>query len=104
MMEFDNEVCKEVFNIISAYNMGIKTKDDVASVLYKYNVTDFSVFKESIRNKLNELFPPELLTVITPSEEVSVNEFIPPVETFEEKTPKKRGRKNKSMDMVLNNE
>lgn len=54
----DTEECREVLNIISAYNMGIVDKDRVKTVLDKYNVNDFSKYKKSISDKLNELFPP----------------------------------------------
>lgn len=53
----DTLECKEVLNIISAYNMGLVKKYDVKKVLNKYNVTDFSKYKKSISDRLNELFP-----------------------------------------------
>lgn len=57
MVKFDTEACKELFNIISAYNMDLVDKDKVKEILDKYNITDFSQYKESIKNKLEELFP-----------------------------------------------
>lgn len=56
MTEFDTEKCKEVFNIVSAYNMGLADKEKVKLVLDRYNITDYNCFKESITNKLNEIF------------------------------------------------
>lgn len=58
----DTEECREVLNIISAYNMGTVDKDRVKAVLDKYNVKDFSKYKKSISDKLNELFPPVVET------------------------------------------
>ena len=69
MAEFDKESCKELFNAISAYNMGKMTKADVKEVVDKYGITDFSQYKESIKNKLNELFPVE--TKVEPESEVA---------------------------------
>lgn len=57
MTSYDTEACKDLFNAISGYNMGIVPKERVNEVLDKYGITDFSRYKESIRNKLNELFP-----------------------------------------------
>lgn len=57
MTSYDTEACKELFNAISGYNMGIVTKEQIKEILDKYGITDFSQYKESIRNKLNMLFP-----------------------------------------------
>lgn len=99
MSEFDNVVCKNVFNIISAYNMGLKSKDDVKRVLDDNNVTDFTIFKESIRNKLNELFPVVEQTKSEDEISISTDKVIPDEEPI---VPKKRNRRNRSMDIVLN--
>jgi hypothetical protein len=48
--------------------MGKMTKADVKEVVDKYGITDFSQYKESIKNKLNELFPVE--TKVEPESEV----------------------------------
>lgn len=58
MILFDQESCKELFNMVSAYNMNRATKEDIKSVLDKYEITDYSEYKDSIKNLLNELFPP----------------------------------------------
>ena len=58
-VEFDTLDCKEVFNAISGYNMGIRSIESLKEVLDNNNVTDFSKYKDSIKNKLNELFPNE---------------------------------------------
>lgn len=52
--EFDEESCKDIFNVISGYNMNIIPAKDVVAVLKKYNITDTSKYKKSIRTKLNE--------------------------------------------------
>jgi hypothetical protein len=53
--EFDEESCKEIFNAVSGYNMGIIPAKDVVAVLKKYNITDTSKYKKSIKNKLDEV-------------------------------------------------
>lgn len=52
---FDTEACKELFNIISAYNMKIANDDAIQKILDKYSITDFSIYKENIKNILNSL-------------------------------------------------
>lgn len=49
---FDSEACKEVFNIVSAYNMSLVDLNDVKAVLDKYNIADVSVYKDTIRDVL----------------------------------------------------
>ena len=53
--EFDEESCKEIFNAVSGYNMKIIPAKDVMAVLKKYNITDTSKYKKSIKNKLDEV-------------------------------------------------
>lgn len=55
MVEFDTESCKELFNAISGYNMGIIDANGVKDVVRKYNITDFSIYKKSIADKLKEI-------------------------------------------------
>ena len=50
---FDTEDCKEIFNVVSGYNMGIMGLDKIEEVIKKYNITDFSKYKEDVRNLLN---------------------------------------------------
>ena len=57
MLNFDEEACKELFNVISGFNMGIKSKDQVEAVLDQYQITDFSKYSEGIQKVLNDLFP-----------------------------------------------
>ena len=58
MVEFDTESCKDLFDVMSGYNMGIYDKDKVKEVIDKHNITDFSIYKESIRTKLTDMFSP----------------------------------------------
>lgn len=58
MFSYDTESCKDLFNAISGYNMGIQTKDDVKAIVDKYHITEFDNYKESIKKVLNDLFPP----------------------------------------------
>ena len=53
MNEFCSEECKELFNIMSVYNMGYADKSQIEKVIKKYNITDYSKYKSSTANKLN---------------------------------------------------
>lgn len=54
---FDTEKCHDLYDVIAGYNMGIKTIEDVKSVLDKYEVTDYTIFSKKLQDKLNELVP-----------------------------------------------
>lgn len=56
---FDTEKCHDLYDVIAGYNMGIKTIEDVKSILDKYEVTDYSIFSKKLQDKLNELVPQE---------------------------------------------
>lgn len=56
-MVYDTVECQELTNAISGYSMKIWDKDKIADVLKKYNITDYTKYKESIQKQLNELFP-----------------------------------------------
>ena len=49
---FDNDVCKEIFNVVSGYNIGVCTLDDVKAVLEKHGIEDISVYKGVIKDVL----------------------------------------------------
>lgn len=49
---FDTEECNKVFRVISNYNTGKATADDVKAVVETYNIKDFSKFKDSIACQL----------------------------------------------------
>ena len=59
MFNYDQESCMELFNVVSAYNMGVVKKEEVLTVVKKYNITDFSKYKDSIKKLLTELCAPE---------------------------------------------
>lgn len=77
--EFDEMGCKEIFNIVSAYNMKIATAEDVKAVIKKYDITDFNKYKKSIKDKLIEVSK-------IPSEKEEIKEE-PKVEKTEEVKP-----------------
>lgn len=52
----DTMECREVLNIVSAYNIKLATKEQVKKVIDKYGVTDFNKYKPSIAAVLNGLF------------------------------------------------
>lgn len=56
MISYDEESCKDLFNAVSGYNMGVVTKEQLKAVLDKHNITDYSKYKDSIKNLLTELF------------------------------------------------
>ena len=56
-INYDTEECKELVNAISGYNMQMWGKDKIKTVLNKYDITDYTKYKQSIQDKLNELFP-----------------------------------------------
>lgn len=81
-VNFDSEPCKELFNIVSAYNMNLVKEDRIKEVLDKYSITDYSVYKKSIRDVLEKLFSTkkeEFIPVIEEpvSEELPIqNEYV----------------------------
>lgn len=52
MITFDRNECKEIFNVVSGYNMGISTLNDVKTVLDKYNIADVSVYQGNVKDVL----------------------------------------------------
>lgn len=56
MFNFDSEKCHDLYDAISGYNIGVKTKEDVKLVLDKYSITDYSEFSEKLQRKLNGMF------------------------------------------------
>lgn len=91
MTEYDTEECKEIFNIVSAYNMNLVKADDVKAVVKKYNITDFKKFKKSIADKLNEIYGKKSEEVKPiPVEEPKKEEEVTPVK----EEPKKIFSKN----------
>lgn len=54
MSEFDTEVCKDLFNAVSAVGMGAD-KNVIEKVIRKYKIKDYSIYKESIKNALEQV-------------------------------------------------
>lgn len=95
MFSFDTEVCKELFNAVSAYNMELIKEDGIRNIVNKYNITDFSVYKDDIKDlltKISRIKEPEKSIVI----EEKVEEKKTPVfeNEFTGETPR-RGRRNR---------
>ena len=55
----DTVECREVLNIVSAYNIGRATKEQVKKVLDRFEVKDYGKYKDSIATVLNNLFKNE---------------------------------------------
>ena len=56
MFNFDTEKCHDLYEVMGAYNIGKKTKEDIRQVLIEHNITDYSQFSQKLQNKLNSLF------------------------------------------------
>lgn len=56
MVLFDKEECKSLFDAISGYNMGIKSKEDIDSVIEKYNITNYEKYNDGIKSVLNNVY------------------------------------------------
>lgn len=52
MVTFCGEDCKELFNIVSAYNMKLINKAKVQAFVAEHDITDFQKFENSIRKVL----------------------------------------------------
>ncbi len=81
----DTEECREVLNIVSAYNMKLANKDQVKKVLDKFGVTDYGKYKDSISSVLNELFGKKKEDVQEKAAEV-VESIAPVAEVKEERS------------------
>lgn len=57
MFNFDSQKCYDLYDVVAGYNMGIKTAEDVKSILDKYEVSDYKIFSKKLQDKLNELVP-----------------------------------------------
>lgn len=52
---YDTEECKAIFDVLSGYSIEVYSKDDVVSVLNKYNIKEFGKYKPKIAGKLLEI-------------------------------------------------
>ena len=55
MKDFDTETCKDLFNAVSAIGMGLADKSALQRVVRKYQIKDYSIYKESIKNALEQV-------------------------------------------------
>lgn len=104
-IDFDSESCRDLFNVISGYNMGISNKENVNFVIDKYSITDYTIYKDSIRNKLESILSKkdekrsqsEVLIVEEDKSEVSENNSIEenPVLVAEYNEVQPRRRRNR---------
>ena len=93
--EFDTIECKEIFDVVSAYHINYKTVDDIKEVVEKHKITDFSKFKESIKNLLNDIYTTEVsVEEVKDEDEVVITDELP---------KKKSRKKNKKVDVELEN-
>lgn len=72
----DTEECREVLNIVSAYNIGRANKEQVKKVLDDYKVSDYGKYKESISAVLKKLFEE---THEEPHKETKIEKVLEPV-------------------------
>lgn len=54
----DTKACRELFNIVSAYNVGRATPEQVKKVLTANNITDYSTFNPAIVATLDKINSP----------------------------------------------
>lgn len=54
---FCSEECRDVFDVISSYNMGMTNKEGVQRILTKYHCNDTDKFVPSIQNKIKGIIP-----------------------------------------------
>ena len=55
MAIYCSDNCKKIFDAISAYNMKLKTKEDVAKILKECDLSRKSEFKESCQKYIDEI-------------------------------------------------
>lgn len=114
---YDTYECKELVNALSGYSMNMWGKEKIQDILNVYNITDYTKYKQSIQDKLNELFSakePEIkyspIEVKEEPQEVNeiqdINEST--TEQNENETTKEvrpqRKRKSRRKKVVLSNE
>ncbi len=58
MVTFDCVTCKDIFNVVSGYNMGISTLEDVKEVLKKNKIEDVTVYKGTVKDVLMQATKP----------------------------------------------
>ena len=94
---YDSRECKEIMNIVSAYNVGRVDAEKVKEVLDKYHVTDYANYTEDVSKTLLELFAKKSTPIVEKAiAEESINEK-PYRNTYNNK--KKPWKKNYNADV-----
>ena len=94
MVTFDTELCKELFNEVSLYNVKRASKEDVQAFVARKGITNFSAFEEPIRKVLEETKfdrADRRISVPAPDESAAVNDE---KETFSIPWHKKKKKKH----------
>lgn len=66
MAIYCSENCKDIFNIISGYNMKLKTKEEAANALGKCNLSKKDQFNKACQGYINEILDTKEETVQEP--------------------------------------
>ena len=74
---FDNENCKDIFNILSRHGQGKITDEEAKELLSKCDLTKKDTFAENIKNHINQIFGVEIVNEI--KEEKIEKEVVEPV-------------------------
>lgn len=71
-----SENCKDIFNILSSYNMNHKTKEEAKALLEKCDLTMTDTYSEFNKNCINSIMTDKISTL----DETTVDETIKPVD------------------------
>lgn len=69
-----SENCKDIFNILSSYNMNHKTKEEAKALLEKCDLTMTDTYSEFNKNCINSIMTDKISTL----DEITVDETIKP--------------------------
>lgn len=103
-MVFDTQECKELSNVISGYLMNKNTVADIKTVLEKYNVTDYSKYKQSVKDILNELFPKKVIQEIKETQDTNEATNEQNENDIPKEVKPQRKRKSRKKKVVLSDE
>lgn len=93
-INYDTECCRDLSSVISGYNMGVKTIDDVKYVVGKYDIKDCSKYTEGIQKVI------KMVNYSTPTN-TPINEEPAPTKKIKKK---KWFNEPANMDIELNEE
>lgn len=74
MTTFDCVECREIFNVVSGYNMGILTLNDVQNTLKKLHIEDVTVYRDEIKDVLKLASTQTKETVKEKNVDIELNE------------------------------